>query len=305
MNFDFIKGVFLKNLPYKIVALILTIVLWIFIAKEKDLEIGLKARLIIKTKPGLVVSTGVPGEINVRVSGPKIFLQPLLFRQFEVDVDLSEMEAGETTFNIVKSMLDMPWGVKVVSINPSSLVAKIEKVQTKKVAIKPKFVGKLPLGFSMKSHQLEVNEVEISGPKDIVSTITQLETSPINLDSIKESFSKNYPLDLPSPYIVVKNLKSVRISAVVTEDISTKTFKRIKLAAYNCIFRCKIDPRHIYIKLKGPMKILKDLTNKDLDVYLDAATKPKGKYKMKAVIKLPARTQVIDVNPIYFKLTVF
>jgi YbbR domain-containing protein len=297
--------IFLKNLPYKIAALVITIFLWVFISKEKNVEIGISAKLITKTRPGLIVSGDVPNEINIKFVGPKIFLQPLMFRHLSITVDLTDSIEGETTFNILKNMIDVPWGVKVVSITPSTVIAKIEKVETKTVPIHPVFEGTPPLGYSLKSQELEPQVVQISGPKNEITSTKYINTRPIVLNNVTESFTKTFALELPSSKIVLRNIKNVKVTVTITENMSTKSFNNIKLDAYNCILRCKVSPTHISLVLKGPKELLKNLQNKDIQVYVDAASKPKGTYPSKAVIKLPARTTVEKVSPSWFKLTVF
>lgn len=196
MRFDLFRKIFFRNFAYKIAALLLSIVLWLFISKEKDLEIGIKAKLIIKTKTELVVAGDVPDEINIRLSGPKIYLQPLLLRQFDpIEIDLSNYDEGETTFNIIESMIHIPlgvrMGVKIVSISPSSVVARIEKVASKTVPIHAQFSGDPPLGYSVKTQALEPELVEISGPNAEVTAIKYIETKPIPLESATASFTKN------------------------------------------------------------------------------------------------------------------
>jgi len=300
-----IKEIFVQNLPYKITALIITLLLWVFISKEKNMEIGINAKLIIKTKPGLIVSGEVPNEINIKLVGPKIFLQPILLRQLAINIDLSNAIEGETTFNILRDMIDIPWGVNVASITPSSIIAKIEKVETKTVPIHAVFEGNPPLGFNLKSQTIEPEVVVISGPKYEIAATKYINTKPIALNDATDSFSKSFSLELPSSKVVLKDIKTVKVSVTITENMATKTFNSIKLEVFSCILRCKVIPESISLVLKGPQELLNNLQNKDIQVYVDATAKPKGIYASKAVIKLPARTTVEKVDPSWFKLTVF
>ncbi|WP_322458926.1 CdaR family protein, partial [Clostridium perfringens] len=80
-------------------------------------------------------------------------------------------------------------GKEVTDISTSDKVANVEIKVSKGKAVKVNIAtsGQLPNQFKMKSIESDKKAVEILGPKEILDTINEVTTTPLDLSSITEN----------------------------------------------------------------------------------------------------------------------
>lgn len=107
-----------ENGSYKLVALFVTLILWVTIlgrgdivmTKEVDLELLLPANTAIAGRPDRKVA--------VKVSGPRIALKKFTQNPGNITLDLSRSRAGHIQATVSPKNVEVPFGVKVLSVDP-------------------------------------------------------------------------------------------------------------------------------------------------------------------------------------------
>jgi len=108
------------NLGLKIMSLFLAVVLWLFVAAEKDSEIFLSIPVVIANLPaGLVVANRPPSRIDVKFAGPKILLMSLQRDQHKVYLDMKDAHEGTTEFPGLERAVRISEGVRITRISPA------------------------------------------------------------------------------------------------------------------------------------------------------------------------------------------
>jgi hypothetical protein len=132
-KFEKIKTSVLDNFSYKVVALFISLILWLSILNRRDYIVTKNLEVDFVTAENLIVSAQSSAQLKVKVSGA----QPLLKKYREssqvLALDLSDKNVGFYDVDINSSKLDIPAGIKVIGVRPNTIrVEIVEKVKESK-----------------------------------------------------------------------------------------------------------------------------------------------------------------------------
>ena len=186
----------MKNLPYKILAVLLAVIMWYFVIGEERAEVGLTVPLeLINIPRDLIVVNNVVHGIDIRVNGPGSLVRSLTAESLSKRLDLSNTKAGTVSFSISSEGIPLPRGVKITRINPTQVMVVLQKLMTQKISVKPRIVGKPAPGYEIASVQVNNPQVEIAGPEEVVKNLESLYTKPIEIQGLKTDLKQRTSLD--------------------------------------------------------------------------------------------------------------
>lgn len=122
-----LRDVVTDNLSYKIVSLFIALILWLTILGRRDFSLTKTIDVELITGPNKVIVQQSVDIAKVKVSGPRTALKKFMdsgLSQLLV-IDISDKGQGEFDVEIPLSQIDVPFGVKVVSVKPSVIHAKV------------------------------------------------------------------------------------------------------------------------------------------------------------------------------------
>jgi len=121
-----INGLIFENGSYKIVALCVSLVLWITILGRKDIVLSHEVEMQFLLAPKHVITNKVPKTVEIKLVGPRMGLKKFVKNDEIITIDLVSFNPGYRVIKINKNGLNLPLGVKVVSIKPSNLKVNIK-----------------------------------------------------------------------------------------------------------------------------------------------------------------------------------
>ena len=185
------------NFGTKLISVVIAIVLWFVVLGSRNVEATKDIPLEVVTPSELVVSNDLPDKISFRLSGPKAFLRSVLDRREEpVRVNLAGAKAGLVTYRFFSDNIRVPIGVKVLSINPTAILIKLETVKHKEVPVRAELAGTPPDGYKIKQVKLRPETVKIKGAESRVDSIAELKTTPIDVSEMRQPTEKEAAFDL-------------------------------------------------------------------------------------------------------------
>lgn len=121
------KGVVTENLSYKFVALFIALILWLTVLGRRDFS--LTKNIEVELIPGsnqVVVSQSVE-MVKVKVSGPRTALKKFMDSGLSqlVSIDISKKGEGNLDIEVPMKQIDVPFGVKVISVKPATVRARV------------------------------------------------------------------------------------------------------------------------------------------------------------------------------------
>ena len=116
-----------ENFSYKVVALFISLILWLTILGRRDFS--LTKTLEVELMPGgnqAVVSQSVE-TVKVKVAGPRTALKKFMDSGLSqlLTIDISKKGEGDMEIEVPIKQIDVPFGVKVISVRPPFIKAKI------------------------------------------------------------------------------------------------------------------------------------------------------------------------------------
>src|SRR5262245_15471930 len=120
-----IASLFTSNLGLKLVSVIMGVVLWFVVLGSRNVEVTKEVPVELITPSDLVPSNEIPDKISFRLVGPKAFLRAVLDRKEDpIRVNLGGARPGLVTYRFFSDNIQLPIGVKVLSINPTAILIK-------------------------------------------------------------------------------------------------------------------------------------------------------------------------------------
>lgn len=129
-NIEKIKSSLLDNFSYKVVALFISLILWLSILNKRDFIVTKDLELDFVTSERLVVAAQSSAQLKVKVSGPQPILKKYRESSQILAFDLSDKPAGFYDVDMNASKIDVPKGIKIIGIKPNTI--RVEIVQRDK-----------------------------------------------------------------------------------------------------------------------------------------------------------------------------
>jgi YbbR domain-containing protein len=116
-----------ENLSYKVVSLFIAIILWLTILGRRDFSLTKNVDVELMPGPGQAVISQNVETVKVKVAGPRTALKKFMESGLSqlVTIDVSRLKSGEAEIEVPAHQIDLPFGVKVISIKPASIRAKL------------------------------------------------------------------------------------------------------------------------------------------------------------------------------------
>jgi len=291
---SFIYKIFFKNINYKILALIITLLWWAASVRNRvitqEIKIPVKFRNLSKN---LVIAKYHPIEIPFLIKAKGTEIYRIKKQNLYYDVNLDGYEKGSFFLKISKYNIKNIENYNVIHTTKENKELKIsidEKVE-KNVDIIPKIIGELPEDYKMIDNiKLKPSKLLIKGPK----RVDKVETYPINISGIKEPVEKEVKLKLPpNTSMVNENLKIfAKINVAKLKSVTIDNVKIRVDGEYSLIY-----PKTINLKFKIPVSENIIELKKNIDVFIKLEDYSPGDYNLVPKIKYPENVELVDYSP--------
>ncbi|MBI3303435.1 MAG: YbbR-like domain-containing protein [Deltaproteobacteria bacterium] len=300
-----IKGVFSHPFTLKVFSLLLACGLWLLVnAGERDIEKDLLMSLELRNLPPQLVVTSLPVDsVNLRVMGPRILLGRIHTKK--VAIDLTGVRPGFSSFEVTPEMFPLPRGVRVVRISPSKINLGIDQIIRKNLPVQANLVGKVPFGFTRVDTEISPDTVEVTGPAAGLEGLKVLLTEPIDVGFLTQPLTKEVSLQAPGEMVTYAPSRvNVRLS--VREVVVEREFRRVKIQVKNTPGRYLLTPHGVDVTVRGPQRVVDELTLDSGEVFVDAAGEEAPDARMLPVyILLPPGVEVVRQDPMEAQLKLF
>lgn len=114
------KNKILENGSYKLVALFVTLILWVTILGRRDFVLSKDMDIeFLLPRTIAVAETNRERHVTVKVSGPRVALKKFAANPGTITIDLGrQAEPGPIKAVITPRNVEVPFGVKVLSVTP-------------------------------------------------------------------------------------------------------------------------------------------------------------------------------------------
>lgn len=116
-----------ENMSYKLVSLFIAAVLWVTILGRRDFTLTKNIEVELFASQGLVVNSVSADTVKIKVSGPRNAIKKFIDSGLNqvITIDVTKYGEGNIEVEIPVHKIDVPFGVKIVSIRPSFIHARV------------------------------------------------------------------------------------------------------------------------------------------------------------------------------------
>lgn len=124
------------NGSYKLVALFITLILWVSVLGRKETTLTREIPLQFQVGEGRVITETSARAVRFELSGSRRALRRLARDKVDpITMELSPGSLGRVVVTVPDDTLKLPFGVKVVTANPSTVAVQVEEVVKKRVPV--------------------------------------------------------------------------------------------------------------------------------------------------------------------------
>ena len=207
-----------KNPGLKLSAFLFAVALWFFVAGQSSTEVGFMVPLGFHGVPeDRAVKSGSPGEVEVRVRGPKFVINNISPRQITAELDLSGAKEGINTYNILPDDIVVPTGVKATLVRPSSVEVRVEGVLKAALPVKVRLTGRPARGYKVARLKVAPGRVEAVGRRSEIESIDRIYTEPVDVTGLAGSKSFTARLDIDNNEFSSISTDRVNVRVVIVK----------------------------------------------------------------------------------------
>jgi YbbR domain-containing protein len=274
---DYSKDYVLENTGLKVLALLITGVLWLSVASRpasritvRDVPVELRN---LDESPKLTVSKYDTLSAQVYLTGPVDVLGAISSSEITLYADLEGVEAGVRVIPLRLDQSRLPASVKEEGIEPRSIRITVEPEVEREVQVKPRFDGEPPEGYEIISQQIIPPTIRIVGAASHVRDITEVSTETVSLTDRREAFGQKVAIDIGSPNVNIssKDQTKVQLTVNISEIRKERAFDRLPVALIGAPQSAQPQNRFVKITVFGPRSAIDALKIEDIRIEIDCA----------------------------------
>ncbi len=170
-----------ENGSYKLVALFITLILWVSVLGRKETTVVKEVPLQFMTAEEKIISNVSSRIVRFEMTGSRRALRRFLSDKTEpVSVDLKSRGAGRLIVTVPEDSIKLPFGVKVLSVNPTTIVVDIEELAKKKVPVIVAWREPRENNRVILKAVTEPAEIWIEGGKNVLNKIREVLTAEVS-----------------------------------------------------------------------------------------------------------------------------
>ena len=293
----------MNRLGLKLGCLIISLVIWIQVASNHEIEQTLALPLQLDNLADGYTRAGneMPAVVDVRLRGSKLRLLAHLYfnkQAGSVVVDLGGEEPGpmlqrEITINDVRSDLD------VLAVVPAvRLRLRIDEEVNRFVPVSVVTTGRLPEGYQLLIPPAATpDSVALVGPSRFFGGNERVETEPVTLEHLRESTTRVERLVSPHEYLTPM-VDKVAVHILVAA-VEARTFANIPVVALVDADQPEVTvfPPVADLVLSGPADSIRAVVPARIAVTLSLSGLSEGIHHLRGQVDLPTCLSFVSIEP--------
>ena len=211
-----VSNLFLDKILLKISSVFLALLLWISINGEPQSETRFKVRLQYLNLPSQIELVDSPtNSVDVQLSASSSILRRLGSSEISAAINLATARVGKGVYSITPSNIEVPFGIRVTNVTPSTVQLNLQSTVSKEVKVHPRIVGMVPDGYQLESVALHPDQVVVEGPGESVTAVTRVFTDSIDLTGRSTSFAMRVRLVADGGVVRFPNGRWIDVEVVI------------------------------------------------------------------------------------------
>ncbi len=211
---------------------------------------------------------------SVIVKGPRSIVNSVSSAVAVVNVDGMSEFVSQNKPVVLYDNTNKEVDTKLLTISPSSVEASYDILPTKKVTVKPIYTGEPAEGFKLTDITSDVTSIEIAAPKEILDTIVELETEPIDITDASLNVMSEKKIITGKNVKIISKTNKVNVTATIEKIVEKDfiyDFNDIEFAnkGDDYIITSIEEGQIITVKVKAASSIMNKINKDDIKLIVD------------------------------------
>jgi YbbR domain-containing protein len=288
---EYTKDYILQNTGLKILALLITSVLWLSVASRLS-QVTLNPVTIefANPSPDQVISKYDTLSAKVFLRGPKDVIDSLRSSDLVVVADLQNIEPGVRVIPLKIDVERLPLGIdeESVEIEPRSIRLTIEREVEVELPVIPRIEGEVPPGYEVYQVAISQERIKVNAPASHMKDVANVSTESVNISGKTEPFTQQVAIDTGSPNVSTseEGLK-VMLTVFIGEARKERLLDKLPVTFINVPQGVVPQPKFARVVVFGPPAMVDSLTPADAEVVADFATLTEQSRDLKLAVRFP------------------
>ncbi len=292
----------LKKHSLKFISVFLSVFLWIYVLNSEKVKFEKTVQLEYILPVDMMFAQKPVHEVTFMIEGPRAFVRTVAEREDRLVIDLNRANARRSlNFNvdINPAQLNLPFGMVVERVLPRRLAIRLEKKASKIVPLRLQFSGQLPDKLSLHNAILEPAEVEVYGPRSLISRIKELPIKPVELESLPGLDQIPVEVQLTDDRLTLTGGFDIKFAYQLKAASSNFTLKDVPIRFLSEKRKVTSTIKTAEVKLLIPEKIMKNRSNvsSTIQVWADIPEEARGRTEVPLRVILPPSIHLLEIEP--------
>jgi YbbR domain-containing protein len=254
-----VQRVVLQNIGLKTFSLLVSIGLFTVVhgsdAGQRSLYVPVVA-LLPPESSGKVLVGELPDKVKLTLSGSRSVLNSIDSVD-SVQIDLTD---GADYYHFEPEAFGLPAGIDI-QVTPAALALVWERRMEKKLPVRAQVGGVPDASLELAGKpSVQPSTVTVSGPRSVVSMMTDLLTEPVSVSGLPEgSHRRNVPLlELPKQ-VSVSPKGMVTVEVELEAKRAQRRLRRLMVTPVGIASLVTIRPQHVDVVVAAPERMLEEL----------------------------------------------
>lgn len=292
----------MKKHSLKLISVFLALFLWIYVLNSEKVKFEKTVALEYILPVDMMFAQKPPQEVIFMIEGPRAFVRTVAEREDRLVIDLNRANARrQLNFNvdINPAGLNLPFGMVVERVLPRKLDIKLEKKASKIVPLKMQFAGQLPEKLSLQNTSLVPSEVEVYGPRSLITKLKELPVRPVDLENLAGVDQIPVEIQIPDERLSVTGGFDIKFHYQLKAASSNLTLKEVPIRFLSEKRKITSAVKMADVKLLVPEKVLKNRSNvsSTVQVWADIPADARGRITVPLKVVLPPTIHLLEISP--------
>ncbi len=261
-----------NNLGYRLVALFLALVLWVFVQSEQRVETRARAVVRWVLPEGMALVEPPVESVTLTVEGVQAIVRTLRQRELGIEIDLSKAREGDVAIDLAQKTIEgLPQQLHVLSVAPSQVRVTLDRVLRRKVGVSPNPVGKVADGYRVIDVSVSPQRGELVGPVSILKDVDSVTTEEVDVGGLREDADFTVGLALRKGIAVAGKGQAFTVHVDVEPIVTERRFEGVPVLVRDGAYVA--STQSVAVQLAGPEE---ELSNIDAGVVSVMVYLPEG-----------------------------
>jgi len=292
----------IKKHSLKFISLFFAIFLWVYVLNSEKVRFEKTVALDYILPEDMIFAQRPPIEVSFMIEGPRAFVRAVMEKDERLVLDLNKFNKKKQlsfTVDINPSQLNLPFGMVIERVTPRRVPIRLEKKAAKVVPIRANFSGELPAQMAFAKHEFHPQEIEIFGPRSLISQIKEVSTRPIDLESLNDEGVVGVEVVLNDDRLSFAGSHEVKFQYKVNAATENMVFKQFPIKFLTRTKKVQPSRSTVTIKLAVPEAMVRDRKKvaSTIQVWADIPDNIKDNTQVPLKVVVPPEIELLEVRP--------